>query len=701
MSDHFQTPFPTESSRSQVFVLKTTRPTSGGPLSPVPKVGPSKPAIRRVYARKKTIRHSVSSRNLKENSPYSRSGPGLEDGAVNLRTKLRARRTTSFASLKDQKKGGKSDKAGLLNLKSPSQVFLASPFCSRPASPDHGPEPPQTAKRTLATGELEGIDSSLPVSKRRNSNTPDAILPSPIPLRPSHSPAFKKSSKRPLVGEGDLHRRPSHPTLGVEGLAGRGDGRVFLLRSSPAIDFNRPPQLSLYAPLDGDDDEEGALDQRILVAGEPWVYNERFEVELRDTSTPNKRDPRLQNASLELLSSSPQVALTTSKAAVRRSPALEDRTLNMSLTSVEDNHLTEENELANRSPWISDSIISPPTIYLRREQADEGHGTSPPVYADKSSKALRTGEGDLTKDIGLGTNDSKEADGEMAVSRDVIPAETGEPRQLFGRTRSGTIVAPAPAVSLPATGRTRSGTITAASAAIKQGRGRSGTITQGSAQKALAEMKPIVTTGRTRSGTVTAARPQLSTVGALTSIPGLSGPEAHVGILIPEVDVHIDADYVLTPGEDLVFSTAPNPDLEAESDDELMLYPATISPAPAPDTGLRLPPSSPSDPSNIDIAKAAPNLNRASEDMEPEARANGKKPPAKRSGSKKLDAQGSKKLKLKMPLGFKSTRRGRKYTGAGEASTKPSPDSECDRISLLSSDPMDFVIGFNEFQQAR
>jgi hypothetical protein len=111
--------------------------------------------------------------------------------------------------------------------------------------------------------------------------------------------------------------------------------------------------------------------------------------------------------SLELLSSSPRAAFTTSKTEVRRSPALEDHTLNMSLTSVEDNHLTEA-DLANRSPWISDSLISPPTIYLRQEQAHGGHGASSLVQADNFSQTLRTdfGEGDLTgiHVIGLDAN---------------------------------------------------------------------------------------------------------------------------------------------------------------------------------------------------------------------------------------------------------------------------------------------------------
>ncbi|KAJ2936632.1 hypothetical protein H1R20_g453, partial [Candolleomyces eurysporus] len=551
------------------------------------------------------------------------------------------------------------------------------------------------------------MDSSLPVSKRRNSNTPAAILPSPIPFRPSHSPAFRKTSKKPLIGDGDLHRRPSHPTLGVEGLAGHGDDLGFLLRTSlPAVDFNRPPsQLSLYAPLDGGDNDGEALDQRLLAAGEPWVYNERFEAELQDTSTPNKRDPASQHVSLELQTLSSQTALI-SKAAVRRSPALEDRTLNMSLTSVEDNRLTEGDDFANRSPWISDSIISPPSIYLRRNGAPEGQGISSPAYADESSTTLRTdfGDGDLTEnfEIELDANasnhvaESKETNGETAISRDTLPAETGEPRQLFGRTRSGTVVAPAPAVSVPATGRARSGTITAAPAAIKQGRGRSGTITQSSSQRPPMEMKPMFVTGRSRSGTITTAQPCISTVASLAPIldSGLPVPEAHVETLAPGVNVLIDAQYDPTPSKDLVFSPAPNPDMEAESDDEVELgfHPAIISPPPSPfpGTGLRPCPTSSPDPLNIDPANPDVGLNRAW--VHAKAKATGKKALSKRSGSKKADSKGSKKLNLKKTLGFNSTRRGRKYAAAGESSTESSPERE--EITTLSSDPMDFVIGF-------
>ncbi|RXW23238.1 hypothetical protein EST38_g2594 [Candolleomyces aberdarensis] len=373
----------------------------------------------------------------------------------------------------------------------------------------------------------------------------------------------------------------------------------------------------------------------------------------------------------------------------------------MSLTSVEDNRLAEADELANRSPWISDSIISPPSIYLRHRGTSEGHGILSPAYADESSKTLRTdfGDGDLTEnfEVELDADESKETNGGIAISRDTLPAETGGPRQLFGRTRSGTIVAPAPAVSLPATGRTRSGTITAAPAAIKQGRGRSGTITQSSSQRPPKETKPMFVTGRSRSGTITAAQPLISTVASLAPIPdsGLPGIEKNVETPAPEINVHIDAHYDPTPGEDLVFSSAPNPDMEAESDDEVVLsrHPG-ISPAPSPAPGTGLRPSLPSspDPLIIDPAKPTVGLDRAW--VHAKAKVTGKKALAKRSGSKKAESKGSKKLNLKKTLGFNSTRSGRKYGAAGESSTESSPERE--EITILSSDPIDFVIGFDE-----
>ncbi|KAJ2912967.1 hypothetical protein MD484_g7438, partial [Candolleomyces efflorescens] len=474
----------------------------------------------------------------------------------------------------------------------------------------------------------------------------------------------------------------------MEFLAEGANDRGFILRSFP-VNFNRPPsQLSIYAPLDGDDDDESVGQRTLSMATDDhWVYNERFEAELQDASTPYKRDPGLQRVSLELLSSSPQEILTGSNIEAHQSPAPGDRSLEMSLTSVEDDHLTDA-DLANRSPWISDSLISPPTVYLRQQHAHRGHGhdTSSLVDAERSSVTLRTlDERELKGTHGdLDANVSKEAYRGPAVSRDVIPADASGPRQTFGRTRSGTIVATAPTVSSAL--RNRSGTITAAPPVVKQGRGRSGTITQSSA----VELKPVVPAGRSRSGTVTSARPQVNTCPIASLVPisdsGLSGSEALEDLLpAPESDVHIDALFDPTAGEDLVFSSAPNPDIEAESDDEVALcrQPRILSPVRSPSARLTL--SSPTDPMNL---KAGESLDRAWADVETDA--NGKKPFAKRSVSKKPDPKGHRKLNLKS-LGFNSTRRGRKCA-AGETRNEPGPECE----ESLSSDPIDFLQDFDQ-----
>ncbi|KAJ3541245.1 hypothetical protein NMY22_g3958 [Coprinellus aureogranulatus] len=139
MSQSPQTPFPTDSRLSQAFALKTTRPhaETAGPLSPVPSA--SKPPVKRVYARKKSSNGGSSSRNLKENSFHSKSGRGPEELKVNLQTKLRSRRTTSFASLKDRRKENEGSFGTRLTRKSSkasSRRSLDSPFCSQPSSPD-------------------------------------------------------------------------------------------------------------------------------------------------------------------------------------------------------------------------------------------------------------------------------------------------------------------------------------------------------------------------------------------------------------------------------------------------------------------------------------------------------------------------------------------------------------------------------------
>lgn len=291
----------------------------------------------------------------------------------------------------------------------------------------------------------------------------------------------------------------------------------------------------------------------------------------------------------------------------------------------------------------------------------------------------------------------KANNGEMAVPSHTVPAETVGARQPFGRTRSGTIVASTPAISVPAPGRTRSGTVTA-TVADKQGRGRSGTITPGTV---LTGAKPIAGTGRSRSGTITSAPPQAGTVTGVSSLAairdsGISGLEVEGEILAEEVEILVDAKYDPMPTEDLVFSSAPNPDIEAESDDEGMIVQHSLILPSDSDSGNLAPGpslSSPTDPLNIDPVKPRVNLEQTWEHGKEKTKATGKKP----LGSRKLDSKGSRKLKLKTALGLNSSR-GRKDANTGEANTGEASTklSQRGEITTFSSDPIDFLADFDE-----
>jgi hypothetical protein len=176
--------------------------------------------------------------------------------------------------------------------------------------------------------------------------------------------------KEVIYGLQNLPRRPSHPALGA---VPRGSlSRKFALRSAlDSVDFDRPPsQLSMYdlRPLsmvegsEGDDSGHEQNDLKVV------PFNE-FEAGSFEISTPQ--------GLLELSSDSSHPAENTYSTPPRqivKSPENADgsieskRTESMSLTSVEDAQHAHY-DLANRSPWISDSLISPPTIYLNQKDA--------------------------------------------------------------------------------------------------------------------------------------------------------------------------------------------------------------------------------------------------------------------------------------------------------------------------------------------
>jgi hypothetical protein len=179
MSDSFQTPFPTDSSRSQAFALKTTRPNDAVPRSRSPVPRSSKPTVKRVYARKRSLHGHSSSLNLKENSFHSKSGSGTTELKLNLRSKLRARRTTSFASLQDRKKeseGHSGPRLGRKSSRASSRRSLDSPFCSQPSSPNRDEPAPNAqvsrsnSNRNISSGSESGDPCIVRAKATKHSN---------------------------------------------------------------------------------------------------------------------------------------------------------------------------------------------------------------------------------------------------------------------------------------------------------------------------------------------------------------------------------------------------------------------------------------------------------------------------------------------------------------------------------------------------
>ncbi|KAJ3537730.1 hypothetical protein NMY22_g5477 [Coprinellus aureogranulatus] len=479
-----------------------------------------------------------SSRNLKENSFYSKSGRGPEELKVNLQAKLRSRRTTSFASLKDRRKENEGSFGTRLTRKSSkasSRRSLDSPFCSQPSSPDKESHAPNAqigrsnSKRHRSSA-LDAQDLLEPEPKRRNSTNR---------VKRSHPVANHLRSSRTLCpgdaeASGDaqmeLNRRPSHPILGLDsGL--RRDDLDFLQGGLPAIDFNRPPsQLSIYAPV-----EAGALTRSDSMTS--MTSNDRFAAGLLAASTPYN-PKRISNPS----------------------------------------GLRSDDSLADRSPWITDSLISPPTIYRRLPLDAENDGGS-----DSQKRANVATE---TAQLDTLTSDSDYAH----VPSDGVPAQDQLYNQVTGgqdakgtssaidaqkstsdpraRARSGTIISPKPMVaSGRVVGRTRTGTITASTVPViqKQTRHRSGTITPNSITRPLLE-PALPVAGRSRSGTVTAV-PRLQSPVEGTVLEPAAGE-----VLMKDNDAEalVDAVYDPTPVAEMEFSSAPNPDIELDLEDEVL-----------------------------------------------------------------------------------------------------------------------------------
>lgn len=380
MAQPFQTPFPTDLSLSQTFVLKTTRPNAQdtGALSPVPQ----KPPVRRVYAHRKSL-GSASSRNLKENVIYAKPGRSPEEPKLNLRSKLRARRTTSFASLKERRhlKENEASPGHRLSRKTSrasSRRSLASPFSSQPSSPNQGTASPNAeiarsnSKRDRSCA-LGGHGPAFPEPKRRlSTRSIKSALPSK--LRSPRKMLLGDTEAAVSVAPIDLNRRPSHPNLGPK------DDMGLFQAGLPAPDFNRPPsQLSIYAPVE-------AIVGNPLARTDSVSSADLFAADIRAASTPYHagRVSTLNSAHDGGASSSRLGPSPT----LERRDTLDDLTENMSLTSVMEPSAAHNDEIGDRTPWITDSLISPPTIYRKGPMDVEDGDLDPPNQLARATNTL-------------------------------------------------------------------------------------------------------------------------------------------------------------------------------------------------------------------------------------------------------------------------------------------------------------------------
>ncbi|KAJ3541246.1 hypothetical protein NMY22_g3957 [Coprinellus aureogranulatus] len=369
----------------------------------------------------------------------------------------------------------------------------------------------------------------------------------------------------------ELNRRPSHPILGLDSGLRHRDDLDFLQGGLPVIDFNRPPsQLSLYATV-----EAGAL-----IRSDSMTSNDRFAAGLLAASTPYN-PKRISNVASDAQNAAPPLApaFLDPPLLLPRRDTLDDLTENMSLTSVmEPSGLRSDDSLADRSPWITDSLISPPTIYRRLPLDAENDGSIDSqkranVAVETAQLDILTSDSDYAHALSDGVAaqnqlDNQATGGQYAKETSSAIGAQKPTSDSHARARSGTIVSPKPMIaSGRVVGRTRTGTITttAVPAIQKQTRQRSGTITPNSVTRPLLE-PALPVAGRSRSGTVTAV-PRLQSPVEGTVLEPAAGE-----VLMKDNDAEalVDAVYDPTPVAEMEFSSAPNPDIELDLEDEVL-----------------------------------------------------------------------------------------------------------------------------------
>ncbi|KAH6900952.1 hypothetical protein BKA70DRAFT_1569304 [Coprinopsis sp. MPI-PUGE-AT-0042] len=564
-SQQAETPAPTSMARSQTYQLPSSRPREEDReqgYSPVPyhSVKGSKSARK---PSEKALKKKSLSANLKENAgPRKSSTAGPKASLLG----------TKSPGIQHHKRRGES--AARQIAKYPSIASLASAFQSHPSSPalSYCSSPNASkSKRVLADISVHpNVSPCIPLDPRglkmqrrslpatdfeaQGSGRGFLLQGSPTDAQNENQPPTHLVKKHAVYGLDGLLRRPSHPTLGSG--PRRSLSRKFTPRSAlESVDFDRPPsQLSMYdlGPLNMEEGSEGdgsSHEQNDLKV----VPFEEFAAGSFEISTPQEllvlesgatrpsrttcsTPPRQSGKTLEVLSGS-----TASK-----------RTESMSLTSVEDAQHAHY-DLTDRSPWVSDSIISPPTVYLNR------HRAQPDTYS------------------GRGNGGGKHCDA-SPVSQGLQPAleiVVSSSKTSVGRTRSGTVTQTSPAVTTvtsPPSGRNRSGTLTQdtyksaapplidLALASKKGR-RDSDMSLPVSRKRSNTIRPAVIT-RTSTGALVGLQALPTSTIPISDVPVPLAPQSVSEPAPLDDQGFFDTEFDPNPEDLLVFSSAKNPDVE-------------------------------------------------------------------------------------------------------------------------------------------
>jgi len=383
-----------------------------------------------------------------------------------------------------------------------------------------------------------------------------AFVPSKV-IKTSTAKVKNDTAKRALRSRSEIHFRSPLTMAVTSPKENKNDLDLFSnhdpyswMNARSAIDFNRPPsQLSMtMVPLfnRAEDETQGALssgedeDEEDDKGQRRAGVEQGFSKDVFLTSTPFKNVlVRSQNshvlgrtnagrmhdeAGSELMESD-----IKNKALVISTCDGRSEEKDMELTGPLGREANTDISFPDRTPWITDSIISPPTIYLYHQEKDadtlmEGSRTDTPGNIDLDNKLRDTQSKDQNLDSpylhvestcppvdGSSTMDDSSPGGQEECKNYAEAMVKGkvtnfEPPRVHGST-----------TKFGSTRRTRTGTIVGPSSA-NNGRTRSGTIVA----KAQEQTITIAGARRTRSGTIIGPLPD-STVSAKGGVRCRSG----------------------------------------------------------------------------------------------------------------------------------------------------------------------------------